>query len=137
MHERTDPEYNRDAFRVLAVIVLYKMRPRESETYRTFQEAIYCFRNGQNNVSVLLYDNTLGGCDPGPLPEGVRYEVAERNAGVAAAYNRALSIAQSEKYTWLLTLDQDTTLPSDYLSRMSELALQFESSDRVAAIVPG
>jgi GT2 family glycosyltransferase len=47
-----------------------------------------------------------------------------------------LAVAQTENYTWLLTLDQDTTLPSDYLSRLSKVALEIESDNRVAAIVP-
>jgi glycosyltransferase involved in cell wall biosynthesis len=122
--------------RVLAVIVLYKMRPSESVAFRTLQAAISALHLRQDEIRVLLYDNTPGGCDPGPLPEGVQYEAAKQNAGLAAAYNCALAIALGAKYTWLLTLDQDTTLPTDYLSRMSKIALEIESDNRVAAIVP-
>jgi GT2 family glycosyltransferase len=67
---------------------------------------------------------------------GVHYEASRRNAGLGTAYNRALEIAQSEKCTWLLTLDQDTTLPRDFLSRIREFALALERDDGIAAIVP-
>jgi len=116
--------------------VLYHARPANSKAYQSLQEAL-CHLPPENlDLRILLYDNTPGGCDPGPLPEGVRYEAAEQNGGLAAAYNRALEIAQSERYTWLLTLDQDTILPPDYLSRMSRLVLSIEPDNRVAAIVP-
>jgi GT2 family glycosyltransferase len=122
--------------RVLAVIVLYKMQPLESAAFRSLQSSRSSLSGAQDGVRVLLYDNTPGGCDPGPLPEGFQYEIAMQNAGLATAYNRALSIAESENYTWLLTLDQDTTLPLDFLVRLSKHALNIEPDNRVAAIVP-
>ena len=131
-----DNSGNQYHVRVLAVIVLYKMVFEESAAYKSLQVAISGFQRGQKDIRILLYDNTADGRDPGPLPEGVQYEAAKQNAGLAAAYNRALSIAQSEQYDWLLTLDQDTTLPPDYLSRMCKIALDVGSDNRVAAIVP-
>lgn len=136
MIESSVAEYDRNTFKVLAVIVLYKIGPYESESFRTLQTAISNLRLPHTCVRILLYDNTPGGCDPGQLPAGVRYEAAKQNAGLPAAYNCALAMAQSEGYTWLLTLDQDTTLPANYLSRMRELALHLELDHRVAAIVP-
>ncbi len=131
---------NQLTVRLLAVIVLYKVRPGESAAFRTLLTARAALPPRQNGVQVLLqvllYDNTPGDCDHGPLPEGVRYEAARENAGLAPAYNRALAIAQREQCTWLLILDQDTTLPFDYLSRMSKLALEIELDNTIAAIVP-
>ena len=130
-----EPAYQ-SPVRILAVIVLYKMRPSESAAFRTLQVAISDLQKVQNDIRILLFDNTPGGCDPGPLPESVQYEAAGQNEGLAAAYNRALGIAQSERYPWLLILDQDTTLPSDYLSLMSKYALDLETDEKIAAIVP-
>ncbi len=127
---------SRDAFRALAVIVLYKMAPSESAAFRSLAAAISALQGKENRIQILLCDNTPGECIPGPLPEGVRYEAAGQNAGLASAYNRALAIARSEHYAWLLTLDQDTTLPADYLSRISELAVALQADSRIAAIVP-
>jgi glycosyltransferase involved in cell wall biosynthesis len=127
---------DRDVISILAVIVLYKTRPNESTAFRTLEAAWSGLGHRQNGVRVLLYDNTPGGCDPGSLPENVRYEAAEQNVGLAAAYNRALEIARSEGCNWLLTLDQDTSVPVEFLSRMSVLAAECGKDDRVAAIVP-
>lgn len=136
MAEGNAAECGRTAFRALAVIVLYKMRPSDSAALRTLWAAKSDFERGQDSIRLLLYDNTPGAPDPGPLPAGVQYEAAGRNAGIAAAYNRALALAQSDRCTWLLTLDQDSTLSADYLHRMRALALDLESDNRVAAIVP-
>ena len=122
--------------RILAVVVLFHRRPGDCQAYKGLLESLRHLQPRRLELRILLYDNTPGGCDPGPLPEGVQYEAAGQNAGLAAAYNRALAIAQNENYAWLLTLDQDTTLPSDYLSRLSKVALEIESDNRVAAIVP-
>jgi glycosyltransferase involved in cell wall biosynthesis len=121
---------------VLALIVLYKMRLQESAAFKSLQSAICGLPGGRSGIRVLLYDNTPGGCDLGLLPEGVMYEAAGKNAGLAAAYNRALAIAQNQNHTWLLILDQDTALPSDYFSRVSDIALRVEPDNAIAAIVP-
>ncbi len=47
--------------RVLAVIVLYKMQPRESAAFRTLRAAISGLEDGQADIEILLYDNTPGG----------------------------------------------------------------------------
>ena len=133
--ESIAPVPDRTAFDVLAVIVLYKMRINESAAFRTLMAAKSQLPR-QSDVRILLYDNSSEAHDPGTLPAGVQYEAPRRNAGLAAAYNRALAIAESERCTWLLTLDQDTTLPSNFLSQMGESALNLEPDDRVAAIVP-
>jgi GT2 family glycosyltransferase len=135
MLESVAPVPGRDALDVLAVIVLYKMRPNESAAYRTLMAARSALPR-EGDVRVLLYDNSSEACDPGTLPAGVQYEAQRQNAGLAAAYNRALAVAEGERCTWLLTLDQDTTLPLNFLSQMRESALNFEFDDRVAAIVP-
>ena len=92
------------AVRIFAIVVLYHTTPADSKAFQSLQEALRHLPPGNVDLKILLYDNTPGGCDPGPLTEGVQYELSEQNAGLANAYSRALSIAQSEKYTWLLTL---------------------------------
>ena len=119
----------------LVVIVLYEMQPIESAALRSLL-ATSRGLDDTPGISILLYDNTPGGCDPGPLPAGVRYEAAQQNDGLAPAYNRALAFAQQEGCTWLLILDQDTDLPSDFILRMSKLALEADQDRQIAAIVP-
>jgi hypothetical protein len=122
--------------RVLAVIVLYKMLPSESPSFRTLLAAISGLADGQADIKILLYDNTVRGQDVGALPAGVQYKADIENGGLAKAYNYALNIAQEEGFDWLLTLDQDTTLPIDYLCKLCHTAAFVASLDTVAAIVP-
>lgn len=42
----------------------------------------------------------------------------DRNYGIAFAQNRGFNILQKEYYDWVLTLDQDTVLPNDYVERI-------------------
>lgn len=119
---------------VFAVIVLYGQLPEESPSFRTLLAAMAAAPSLR--LSILLADNTPSGQQPGPLPDGVRYLPAPDNPGLAQHYNEALALAQDDGFEWLLTLDQDTNLPLDFLSRMQALAEQYGRDERVAAIVP-
>jgi GT2 family glycosyltransferase len=121
---------------VLAIIVLYKQLPTESPTVRTLLEAARIASSHCLRLSVLIADNTPGGQDVGILPDGVRYYAEPQNPGLAKPYNHALAVAEQEGFTWLLTLDQDTHLPANFLTAMSAHARQYESEDLVAGIVP-
>jgi GT2 family glycosyltransferase len=121
---------------VFAVIVLYKMQPAESASYRTLRAAISNLEDGQADIKILLYDNTPGGQDVGVLPAGVQYKADFENGGLATAYNYALEIAENEGFDWLLTLDQDTRLPVDFLNKIRNAAMFVAHMPSVAAIVP-
>ena len=71
--------------RILAVIVLYKMHPSESVSFRTLKAAASSSESGQADIRILLYDNTPGGQDTGVLPEGVQYKADFENGGLAKA----------------------------------------------------
>jgi GT2 family glycosyltransferase len=121
---------------VLAVIVLYKMKASESASFRTLRAAIPCLENGQADIKILLYDNTPGGQDIGVLPASVEYRADLANGGLATAYNYALELAEKDGFDWLLTLDQDTRLPTDFLQKFCEAAMFVAPMHTVAAIVP-
>jgi glycosyltransferase involved in cell wall biosynthesis len=127
---------NQDEFSALAVIVLYKLQPSKSTTFQALATAIGRLELGRSNIQVLLFDNTPGGQDPGPLPNNCRYVASVGNAGLAAAYNRALAMATTEGLDWLLTLDQDTSLPPDFLLKMRDHALDLQKDPSIGAIVP-
>jgi glycosyltransferase involved in cell wall biosynthesis len=127
---------SRDSLRILAVIVLYKIQPDESVAFRTLQNAILTLSSEDADIQVLIYDNSPGERTQTAFAKGVRYVAAQKNLGLAAAYNYALEIAKEEDSTWLLTLDHDTALPLDFLSRLKEYALANVSRLDVAAIVP-
>jgi glycosyltransferase involved in cell wall biosynthesis len=124
------------ATRLFAVIVMYKIRPHESLTLRTLLAAAGEVLSEELDLGILIWDNTPGGQNPGEIPNGVRYEAAPTNPGLARAYNRALEIARAEGYDWLLTLDQDSVLPSEFLIRVSQIAQEIKNIPSIAAIVP-
>ena len=121
---------------VFAVIVLYKIAPAKSVSLQTLLTARKQMPQGRCYLKMLLYDNTPGGQDPGLLPDGVNYEAATENRGLAPAYNRALEIAHTQGFDWLLTLDQDTALPPEFLSALGCAIDRVAATPQVAAIVP-
>jgi GT2 family glycosyltransferase len=127
---------NQFPVRVLAVIVLYKMLPNESASFRTLRAAMSGLQYGQADIKIVLYDNTPGGQDIGVLPAGVQYKADFTNGGLATAYNYALDVAEDNGFEWLLTLDQDTNLPIDFLQKLCHAAMFVAPMPDVAAIVP-
>jgi GT2 family glycosyltransferase len=121
---------------ILAVIVLYKMRPEDSPAYHTLQAAISRLEAQAKAVTILLYDNTPNALVPHNLPPGALYVPGGRNEGIAGAYNYALRWATRKHFIWMLTLDQDTRLPPEFLLRMRAIALRLKEVNEVGAIVP-
>jgi GT2 family glycosyltransferase len=122
--------------KLFVVVVIYKMRPSESPTLQTLMKSIDRLLWLGERVSVLIWDNTPNGQDPGRLDPGVRYVSAPENPGLAKAYNHASEIAEAEGFEWLLTLDQDTRLPDDFVEKILEAVRGVQSEGKVAAIVP-
>jgi GT2 family glycosyltransferase len=122
--------------RVFAVIVLYGRTPAESRTFQSLQEALRHLPPGHLELKILLYDNTPGGQDAGVLPSGVEYKADVENGGLAAAYNYALERTETAAYDWLLTLDQDTGLPSDFLIKLGPAVAFASTLGSVGAVVP-
>jgi GT2 family glycosyltransferase len=127
---------NLPPLRLLAVIVLYRMKPLDSITETSLRRAMTAVGPRRMAIQPLFYDNTPGGQDPGILPENAIY-VADRNTGgLAAAYNSAIRIARDNGFDWMLTLDQDTSLPEDFLVKIAEAIRKISNMPDVAAIVP-
>jgi GT2 family glycosyltransferase len=124
------------AFKATVVIVLYEMTPERSPAYRSLIQASARLPSSKGRVSVVLWDNSLRPqlCER-PV-SGVGYIHDPRNPGLAAAYNQVLAMAAAEESDWLITLDQDTTVPCDYLTRLAEAARLYEGRCDVGAIVP-
>lgn len=122
--------------RATAVIVLYGMTPGESPAYRSLIEAHAKAAAQQVNVSIVLWDNSPSRPSSLALPEDAEYFHDPRNPGLAFAYNQVLEIAVRHGSHWLITLDQDTTVPPDYLLSMATAAHVCTYRPEVAAIVP-
>lgn len=122
--------------RLLAVIVLYRIVPEQSASFRTLQAAIAELGEQGRRIQILLFDNSPTPAETGPLPDNVRYYAAKKNLGVAGAYNYALRLSRQQQIGWLLTLDQDTHLPPDFLTKILEIARRLETVHEAGAIVP-
>jgi hypothetical protein len=123
--------------KLLAVIVVFRIQPAASSSLLTLLAAARQAASTKLKLAVIIQDNTPGGQVTGDLPADVRYEARPHNPGLAQAYNSALKIAEMEGYDWLLTLDQDTSLPINFLERISEIvATERAAHPEVGAIVP-
>jgi GT2 family glycosyltransferase len=134
----TSAEESKDLhqLRILAVVVVYKMSPLQTPSFLSLLRAREAVLPGRLDLRIYLYDNSCDGADPGSMPEGVEYYAASRNEGLSQAYNQALRFALANGYEWLLTLDQDTSLPSTFLHQVTEIAGTVADDPSIAAIAP-
>jgi len=122
--------------RLFAVIVIYKMQPLDSPTLQTLLASVENTSPDNFDLKILVWDNTPGGQDIGELRSGILYGSAPHNPGLAQAYNQALEQAEAEGYEWLLTLDQDSCLPVDFLAKIADFARKLSLDKTIGAIVP-
>lgn len=120
--------------RILAVMVLYRQRADQSATLRALLPQMQAVAG--LDVRCVLFDNGPEPAPPASLPAQVEYHAAARNEGLAGAYNYGLRRAVGGGYDWLLTLDQDTELPSHFLEAMRDAAGRLSQDESIAAIVP-
>jgi GT2 family glycosyltransferase len=121
---------------ILAVVVLYKQSPLQSQTV---QSLIQIFgRDPQLNgpVRVLLWDNSPIPATNVSLPFAFDLRHAGGNAGTSGAYNHAMDFAESLGCPWLLLLDQDTTVSDELLRGMIGYSEQFQDKHEIATVVP-
>ena len=102
----------------MAVLVLYKTRLEDSETFVSLSDSL---KSSKLIMDIVVYDNS-----PTPMvtaPEcindswTIHYIHDETNPGVSKAYNEGIRIAQKLNKEWVLLLDQDTIFPGDAITR--------------------
>lgn len=125
-----------DRMTLYVVIVLYKMDPQTSPSFQTLLRSLSAVQEGELAYRILLYDNTPPSQPPTELPDHVDYIASSANTGLADAYNLAIFKAHDEGFEWLLTLDQDTNLPLDFIPKLIDVAKICGSRREIAAIVP-
>jgi GT2 family glycosyltransferase len=121
--------------KIVVVVVLYNTNIGECHTLHS----LICAREAfdPDVFSLLLYDN---GSIAQPAQPGahVTYEYVHdpKNGGLSAAYNCALACAQAKGASWLLLLDQDTTISAKFLLELRHAAEGYEVNLHIAAIIP-
>jgi GT2 family glycosyltransferase len=121
---------------ILAVVVLYKRSPQESQTIQSLIQVFERNPGLKASFRVLLWDNSPIPAAAVSLPFAFDLRSAERNVGTSGAYNYAMEFAESLQYRWLLLLDQDTTISDEFLRGMVGYAERFRDELEVAAVVP-
>ncbi len=122
--------------RVLAVVVLYKMQPSRSKTLAGLAQALAADPALAQQIETLVWDNGPTAIDESSLPLGCTYRHAPANTGVSGAYNAGAAMAGERDCGWLLLLDQDTSVTSEFLQGMLAHAGQVAGDEQVAAVVP-
>lgn len=124
---------------VLAVIVLHRRVPSQSETVCSLGQILKTNPDLEKSFSVIIYDNSpqqQGGEVAANFPVPVLYKHDPTNPGLAPAYNFALGIAGENQHEWLLLLDQDTPVTYGFLTELIACAKTLRLQPQVGAIVP-
>ena len=124
----------RVAIAIFAVVVLYKVNPEDCISLQSLLKSYDGVSHDQVRLEILLFDNTPSTHSSWVPPRNVTYYGSNTNVGLAEAYNYALQVA--EESDWLLTLDQDTTLPPTFMTDLSDAVSVAARDPEVAAIVP-
>lgn len=122
--------------RILAVVVRYKTSLEQSQTFLGLTQALRQHPELSAHLRVFLWDNTPAGLDNPQLPTGFEYGHTGENLGVSGAYNHALEAARRHGCTWMLLLDQDTSITGEFLQRMLAWSDQLQNRAEVGSIVP-
>lgn len=132
------PEKNRtgSTVTILAIVVIYRHLPMESSSLLTLVDSARQVKELDVRIKSVIADNTPGGQTVSDIPPSVTYRAYPENPGLAKPYNDALTMALEEGFDWLLTLDQDTSLPHEFLLRMVHTAQTYVEDGDVAAVVP-
>jgi GT2 family glycosyltransferase len=121
---------------ILAVIVLYKTAPRDSVSVTSLARTFEAISRESLRLQVVLIDNSPeANAAPGIFEEEIYLSVTE-NGGLARAYNVGLRMAQEQGFDWLLTLDQDTSLPEDFLLALGNAVSLVDADPQIAAVTP-
>ncbi|MES2427317.1 MAG: glycosyltransferase [Bacteroidota bacterium] len=120
--------------KLLIIIVLYKKQLLESSTYQSLKKACYDLKEP---VNVLVYDNSPAAC-PHPIENEQNILIThlhdQLNSGLCKAYNTGIDTAKEKDLDWLLLLDQDTFIPSDYLNVFYNTEPIIAANDVVCAV---
>ena len=119
---------------ILAILVLYRLAPDQSPAFMTLVRAIHELSPGP--VACIVYDNSPEAHAVPQTSFACEYRHDPANPGLAAAYQYALEQAHRVGIPWLLLLDQDTVLTTEYMAELVHAAGASEHSGSIAAIVP-
>jgi rhamnosyltransferase len=105
--------------KIAGVVVLYnpdKNVLNNINSYLKFLDCLYIFDNSDNSNGSLFDDKTI------------QYKFYGDNKGIAKPLNDGCELAIKDKYKWILTMDQDTFIPSDAFEEMIKYIKENDTS---------
>jgi GT2 family glycosyltransferase len=114
------------------VVVLYNRTMNTSVTCRSLLQQTFI----EPKDTFIIYDNSPSSNLGSSTPQGWEIVVDPSNGGLFTAYTYAVSRARSIGCPWVLLLDQDTELPSNFLVTVHEDLALMQAETDVVAIVP-
>lgn len=122
---------------LLAVLVIYNCKIEEAKTLKSLLRNYAKNPRAFRNVRLIIYDNSLLEQSIHlTIPFEHQYIHDRNNEGLAVAYNYALNEAIKTSYAWLLLLDQDSSLPEDFIDNLSCDISIIDEDTTVTAVVP-
>ena len=125
-----------DRVRLQGVLVIYRCKLKQSPAWLSLERQVDASLLQNLDFELLVCENGAEGSAPTDLPSWVTYQASERNLGLAWAYNQGLERARARSAGWLLTLDQDTTLPDTFLVSMGAHLRHVSAAKNIGAVVP-
>lgn len=115
---------------ITIVIVLYKMQLIDCLTYQTLINNI---KNSKIDYSLIFYNNS----SDIDIPLSSEYKVvnSKENGKLFRAYNFALNYSKKPDSKWLLLLDQDTEITTEYIEKL-DFFLNRNNNENIVAVVP-
>src|SRR5690349_9074362 len=99
---------------LLVVIVLYKRSPAQSAACTTINTILHSL---PARPAIFIYDNSPDSTIM--QVDSITYRHDPANGGVSKAYNCASVHAQANAKSWLLLLDQDTSITVEFLKSLA------------------
>jgi len=112
-----------DKIKILTGIILYKINVSESASYKTLVEALnYYNENSAKHlitVSLLLIDNSPNH----HIPVNFKYKYLHfsSNPGLSFCYNKMISLAEEENFSYLNFFDHDSIVDLDYFIEIEKI----------------
>lgn len=125
----------KNAKRILAVVVLYKMAFDQSRGLSSLLKALSDEQTPGKTIDLMVCDNTPYE-QPVPASFQGHFYRDITNPGLAHWYNRALRNARESGISWILLLDQDTEATAEYITEVIAQAEAMDNNREIVAIIP-
>jgi len=121
-------------FDLIIMLVVYKKRLKDIPSL-DFIERIKLKTNLK--LHTIIYDNSPETVNlPDDIPNYVSYIHNKNNPGLATAYNYGVEVSISHNCHWMLLLDHDTEMTTDYFTRVFELFEKEMLTPDIVAVMP-